>query len=110
MPELSGWADVDGARSPWPRATTTTVYVGDAEVMVANVNGTLLAYRDRCAACGGALAGGGSVGGVLGLPVLLGAVRPAAGRARGDDSALQLGPDAAAARRRDDRVRIALGA
>jgi Fe-S cluster biogenesis protein NfuA/nitrite reductase/ring-hydroxylating ferredoxin subunit len=41
------------------------VEVADATLLVANVDGTLLAYRDRCAGCGAALRGGKLVDGAL---------------------------------------------
>src|SRR6185503_14328319 len=61
-------------------------------LVVANVAGTLLAYRDRCAGCGGGLAGGELAGGKLacahcGRRFDL----PRAGRSA-DDPALQLDP------------------
>jgi Fe-S cluster biogenesis protein NfuA/nitrite reductase/ring-hydroxylating ferredoxin subunit len=42
--------------------------VGGSELVVANVGGTLLAYRDACADCGGALHGGELVDGALRCP------------------------------------------
>ena len=42
--------------------------VAGAELVVANVGGTLLAYRDVCADCGGALHGGELVDGALRCP------------------------------------------
>ena len=106
VPELSGWLDLDGVVD-LPDGETTVAHVGGAEVLVANVNGTLLAYRDECAACGAALAGGALEGGELGCPSCASRFDlPRAGRGV-DDTALQLAPipllrDGAA------RVRIAL--
>ena len=61
-------------------------------LVVANVDGTLLAYRNTCADCGGALDGGALDGGALGCP---GCGRryflPQAGRSMDDDH-LQLQP------------------
>ena len=74
----SGWLDLDGV-ADLPEGATTAAPAGDVAVLVANVNGTLLAYRDACAACGSPLHGGRLGGGSAGLPVLLGALRPAAG-------------------------------
>ena len=62
------------------------------QLVVANVDGTLLAYRNRCADCGGTLDGGALDGGALGCP---GCGRsyflPQAGRSMDDDH-LQLEP------------------
>jgi Fe-S cluster biogenesis protein NfuA/nitrite reductase/ring-hydroxylating ferredoxin subunit len=50
-------------------------------LFVANVDGALLAYRDRCAGCGGELAGGELRGGTLACPACgLGFDLPLAGR------------------------------
>ncbi len=61
-------------------------------LVVANVDGTLLAYRNKCADCGGTLDGGALDGGALGCP---GCGRsyflPQAGRSMDDDH-LQLQP------------------
>ncbi len=106
VPELSGWLDLDGVVD-LPEGDTTSAHVGDADVMVANVNGTLLAYRDRCASCGEALAGGVLGGGVLGCPSCSSRFDlPRAGRGV-DDSALQLEP-IPLLRDGAQRVRIAL--
>ena len=61
-------------------------------LVVANVEGTLLAYRDRCAGCGAALGGGELVGATLACPACArGYVLTRAGR-DADDGALQLEP------------------
>ena len=65
--KVGGWADVDGLGA-LTEGSVTTVFAGDGEVLVANVNDTLLAYRNQCAACGGSLAGGGLSAGVLACP------------------------------------------
>jgi Fe-S cluster biogenesis protein NfuA/nitrite reductase/ring-hydroxylating ferredoxin subunit len=66
--------------------------VDGVSLFVANVDGTLLAYRNRCADCGGALDGGALDGGALRCP---GCGRrfflPQAGRSMDDDQ-LQLQP------------------
>jgi nitrite reductase/ring-hydroxylating ferredoxin subunit len=70
----------------------TAADVDGVELFVANVDGTLLAYRNRCADCGGALDGGALDGGALRCP---GCGRrfflPQAGRSM-DDDRLQLQP------------------
>jgi Fe-S cluster biogenesis protein NfuA/nitrite reductase/ring-hydroxylating ferredoxin subunit len=67
-------------------------HVDGVALVVANVDGTLLAYRNACAHCGGALDGGALEGGSLSCP---GCGRrfslPQAGRSL-DDASLQLQP------------------
>jgi Fe-S cluster biogenesis protein NfuA/nitrite reductase/ring-hydroxylating ferredoxin subunit len=63
VPSLSEWRRLDGAGDVEPE--TLAVLGGLA---VANVGGTLLAYRNACAACGGPLDGGRLTGGVLSCP------------------------------------------
>jgi Fe-S cluster biogenesis protein NfuA/nitrite reductase/ring-hydroxylating ferredoxin subunit len=63
VPRLSDWRELDGAGAIEPGALA--VLDGLA---VANVGGTLLAYRNACAACGGPLEGGRLTGGVLACP------------------------------------------
>jgi len=74
-----------------PEALVATDVDG-VPLVVANVDGTLLAYRNRCADCGGTLDGGALQGGALGCP---GCGRsyflPQAGRSMDDDH-LQLEP------------------
>ena len=80
-PDLLGM-DVEGVVAPPPRPETEAVVewveldgaaglergrivgIGD-DLVVANVAGTLLAYRDRCAGCGSSLADGVLIGGKL---------------------------------------------
>ena len=70
----------------------TTVSVKGSDLVVASVDGTLLAYRDRCAGCGAALHAGHLSQGTLACP---GCGRsfflPRAGRSLDDDQ-LQLDP------------------
>ncbi|MEA2332145.1 MAG: hypothetical protein QOH58_2283 [Thermoleophilaceae bacterium] len=79
---------------------------GGVPLVVANVEGTLLAYRNRCADCGGALDGGALQGGVLGCP---GCGRtyflPQAGRSMDDDH-LQLEP--VPLLREEEAIKVAL--
>jgi Fe-S cluster biogenesis protein NfuA/nitrite reductase/ring-hydroxylating ferredoxin subunit len=63
VPRLADWRELDGAGAIEPGALA--VLDGLA---VANVGGTLLAYRNACAACGGPLEGGRLTGGVLSCP------------------------------------------
>ncbi|MFZ0091683.1 MAG: NifU family protein [Solirubrobacteraceae bacterium] len=82
------------------------VNVAGADLIVANVAGTLLAYRDRCASCGEALHGGQLSGGALACP---GCRRsfflPRAGRSM-DDDPVQLQP--VPLLREAGRVKVAL--
>ncbi len=106
VPELSGWLDLDGVVD-LPDGETTVAHAGEADVLVANVNGTLLAYRDECASCGVALAGGALEGGELACPSCSSRFDlPRAGRGV-DDSALQLAP-IPLLRDGESRVRVAL--
>ncbi|MDQ1686798.1 MAG: hypothetical protein QOC82_3535, partial [Frankiaceae bacterium] len=61
------WFDVDGAFRLAPGAMTA-VDVAGARLVIANVEGTLLAYRSACASCGGALDGGALSEGALTCP------------------------------------------
>ena len=62
-----------------------------ASLVVANVEGTLLAYRDVCAGCGGPLHDGGLLDGGAALPGLRADLFLRAGRSM-DDERLQLEP------------------
>lgn len=74
-----------------PRALTATAVDG-VPLVVANVDGTLLAYRNRCADCESALDGGALEGGALRCPGCgRGYFLPQAGRSMDDDH-LQLQP------------------
>jgi nitrite reductase/ring-hydroxylating ferredoxin subunit len=66
--------------------------VGDAALVVANVDGTLLAYANTCAGCGGPLDGGELQAGTLACPQCSRMFfLPRAGRSM-DDERLQLEP------------------
>lgn len=67
VPPLSGWLGVDGVAA-LEEGAHTAVPVAGSELFVANVNGTLLAYRNVCAACSSQLENGVLGGGVLGCP------------------------------------------
>jgi Fe-S cluster biogenesis protein NfuA/nitrite reductase/ring-hydroxylating ferredoxin subunit len=82
------WHSLDIAA---PEALTVTAIDG-ISLFVANVDGTLLAYRNTCADCGGALDGGDLEGGALRCPACgRGYFLPGAGRSMDDDH-LQLEP------------------
>ena len=82
------WYEVDALNG----SDLSAVTVAGRALLVANVDGTLLAYEDRCAGCGEALHGGTLSAGTLTCPECERAFSlPRAGRAVGDD-ALQLTP------------------
>jgi Fe-S cluster biogenesis protein NfuA/nitrite reductase/ring-hydroxylating ferredoxin subunit len=58
------WMSLDSAGDVAP-GELRTVSVRGAELVVANVDGTLLAYRSRCAGCGAALGDAGLSGEIL---------------------------------------------
>ena len=85
------WVPLPGASGPAPGTLRAAEVEGEA-LLLANVEGTLLAYRDACAACGEPLAGGELHGGMLRCTSC--SVEfdlPRAGRAAGGEP-LQLSP------------------
>jgi len=99
------WFDVDAVAGLGAGAVAA-VSVAGSELVVANVDGTLLAYRDRCANCGTALHEGVLSGGALACPACHRAFfLPRAGRSL-DDERLQLEP--VPLLRDQGRVRVAL--
>jgi Fe-S cluster biogenesis protein NfuA/nitrite reductase/ring-hydroxylating ferredoxin subunit len=99
------WVDVNSI-GELPDGSVVPVAVAGNELLIANVDGTLLAYRDTCASCGGTLHDGELRGGAL-------ACRhcersfflPRAGRSMDDDK-LQLEP--VPLLREQGRVKVAL--
>jgi Fe-S cluster biogenesis protein NfuA/nitrite reductase/ring-hydroxylating ferredoxin subunit len=81
----TGWQALDGFEPPAPGALTTA-----SSLVIANVAGDLLAYRNRCAGCGGALDHGDLSGGTLICPTC--ARRFDLPRAGRGDEGLQLSP------------------
>src|SRR3954452_3390764 len=61
------WFDVDGLGALGADALAATE-VGGVPLVIGNVDGTLLAYHDACAGCGGSLADGSLVQGALTCP------------------------------------------
>jgi Fe-S cluster biogenesis protein NfuA/nitrite reductase/ring-hydroxylating ferredoxin subunit len=61
------WIELAQGITPGPGLVATTEVSG-LEILIANVQGSLLAFRDACAACGEPLAGGELRGGVLACP------------------------------------------
>jgi Fe-S cluster biogenesis protein NfuA/nitrite reductase/ring-hydroxylating ferredoxin subunit len=96
---VSGWQALEGFEPPAPGVVTTA-----ASLLIANVAGDLLAYRNRCAGCGGALDRGDLSGGTLVCPTCRrGFDLPRAGRS---DEGLQLSP--VPLLRDGDTVRVAV--
>lgn len=104
-PAPPAWFEVD-AVGALRDGELTAVSVAGGELVVANVDGTLLAYRDACAGCGGSLHGGALSAGALSCP---GCGRsyflPRAGRSM-DDDRIQLEP--VPLLREQGRVRVAI--
>ena len=85
------WFELDSLQAP-ADGSLAAVMVAGRELVIANVEGTLLAYRDVCAGCGGQLHDGSLAAGALACP---GCERsfflPRAGRSL-DNEQLQLVP------------------
>lgn len=108
MPPVSGWLEVEGL-GHLPIGAKSAVPAGGIELLVANVNDTLLAYLNACAACQAPLQSGALEGGVLTCSSCsAGFDLPRAGRSV-DDSGLQLAP-VPLLRDGPTRVRVALTA
>jgi Fe-S cluster biogenesis protein NfuA len=61
------WVELD-AVADLPEGTLTAVALQGTELVIANVEGTLLAYRDACASCGSPLRDGDLTAGALTCP------------------------------------------
>ncbi len=108
MPPVSGWLEVEGL-ARLPVGATAAVPAGDVLLLVANVNDTLLAYLNSCAACESLLESGGLADGILSCPSCSARFDlPRAGR-HVDDNQLQLAP-VPLLRDGPTRVRVALTA
>ena len=89
-----------------PPETLIATAIDGVPLVVANVDGTLLAYRNTCADCGGALDGGALDGGALGCPSCgRRYFLPQAGRSMDDDH-LQLQP--VPLLREQEQIKVAL--
>lgn len=85
------WFDLNGVAA-LPPGEMTAVEVGDTALVVANVEGTLLAYRNACASCAGRLDTGVLSAGALTCPSCgRNFFLPRAGRSL-DDERIQLDP------------------
>jgi Fe-S cluster biogenesis protein NfuA/nitrite reductase/ring-hydroxylating ferredoxin subunit len=101
----SSWYEV-GAVDGLAEGAMTRATVAGRELVMANVGGTLLAYRDRCADCGGPLHDGELVRGALACRQCARSFfLPRAGRSL-DDDAIQLEP--VPLLREQGRVKVAL--
>ena len=63
----SRWVELGAGAGPEPGLIATTELAG-MEILIANVSGSLLAFRNACASCGEPLAAGELKGGVLACP------------------------------------------
>lgn len=101
------WFAVDGVTDLAPERLVAAEVAG-APLVIANVEGTLLAYRNSCASCGGTLDGGALSAGALACPSCgRSFFLPRAGRSL-DDDRLQLEP--VPLLREPDGVKVALTA
>jgi Fe-S cluster biogenesis protein NfuA/nitrite reductase/ring-hydroxylating ferredoxin subunit len=99
------WLDVETVGS-LADGSLAAVSVAGSDLVFANVDGTLLAYRDRCASCGAPLHGGLLMAGALSCPECARSFfLPSAGRSM-DDDRMQLEP--VPLLREDGRVKVAL--
>jgi Fe-S cluster biogenesis protein NfuA/nitrite reductase/ring-hydroxylating ferredoxin subunit len=105
VPAQPAWFDLDTV-ADLGAGSVAAVSVAGSDLVVANVDGTLLAYRDRCANCGTALHEGVLAGGALACPECHRSFfLPRAGRSL-DDEHMQLEP--VPLLRDEGRVRVAL--
>ena len=99
------WVEVESV-SALADGAVAAVSVAGSDLVVANIDGTLLAYRDRCANCGAALHEGLLSGGALACPQCARSFfLPRAGRSL-DDEHMQLEP--VPLLRDEGRVKVAL--
>ncbi len=104
-PAAPSWFDVD-AIGELADGSLTGVSVAGSDLVVANVEGTLLAYQDRCASCGAPLHTGLLTAGALACPSCARSFfLPRAGRSMDDDH-VQLEP--VPLLREQGRVKVAL--
>jgi len=104
-PAAPAWYEVASA-GELPEGSITPVLVAGETLVIANVEGTLLAYRDTCAACGATLRDGRLDSGALACPHCERSFfLPRAGRSM-DDERIQLEP--VPLLREQGRVKVAL--
>ena len=108
MAAAPSWFDLDGGLGDLPLEQLRAVDVAGMPLVVANVEGTLLAYRNACASCSGRLDTGELSEGVLTCPSCgRSYFLPRAGRSL-DDERIMLGP--VPLLRENGSVRVALPA
>jgi Fe-S cluster biogenesis protein NfuA/nitrite reductase/ring-hydroxylating ferredoxin subunit len=101
----SNWIGVESVAA-LADGSLAAVSVAGSDLVVANVDGSLLAYRDRCASCGAPLHGGLLMAGALSCPECARSFfLPSAGRSM-DGDRLQLEP--VPLLREEGRVKVAL--
>lgn len=106
-PPPPSWFEVDSVAG-LSDGSMVPVTVAGSNLVVANVEGSLLAYRDACPGCGGSLDGGALVTGALKCPHCARSFfLPRAGRSMDDDK-LQLEPIPLLSEQ--DHVKVALAA
>ncbi|PZS07650.1 MAG: hypothetical protein DLM64_14480 [Solirubrobacterales bacterium] len=106
-PPPPSWFEVQSAQGLTDGAMTAVTVAG-SKLLIANVEGTLLAYRDTCANCNGPLHDGRLAAGALACAHCQRSFfLPRAGRSLDDDN-LQLDPIPLL--REQDRVKVALAA
>ncbi|HTU87597.1 MAG TPA: NifU family protein [Solirubrobacteraceae bacterium] len=99
------WFDLESVAS-LTDGSLAAVSVAGSELVVANVDGNLLAYQDRCVSCGAHLHGGLLMAGALSCPECARSFfLPSAGRSM-DDDRMQLEP--VPLLREDGHVKVAL--
>jgi Fe-S cluster biogenesis protein NfuA/nitrite reductase/ring-hydroxylating ferredoxin subunit len=104
-PAAPSWFDVDSV-GELADGSLAAVSVAGSDLVVANVDGTLLAYQNRCAGCGAPLHGGLLMAGALACPECARSFfLPRAGRSM-DDDRMQLEP--VPLLREQGRVKVAL--
>ena len=102
---VPSWFDVDSAGGLGPEQLLAAEVAGE-RLVIANVEGTLLAYLSECASCGGSLDSGELTSGALACPSCgRSYFLPRAGRSL-DDDRLQLAP--VPLLRENGSVRVAL--
>jgi Fe-S cluster biogenesis protein NfuA/nitrite reductase/ring-hydroxylating ferredoxin subunit len=102
---VPSWFELD-AVAGLAEGTLQAVELGGTQLVIANVEGTLLAYRDSCAACGGPLRDGELTSGALACPSCRRSFfLPRAGRSM-DEERIQLEP--VPLLREQGRVKVAL--
>jgi Fe-S cluster biogenesis protein NfuA/nitrite reductase/ring-hydroxylating ferredoxin subunit len=102
---MRSWFDIESVASLGD-GSLAAVNVAGADLVVANVDGSLLAYRDRCASCDAPLHDGLLLAGALSCPECARSFfLPSAGRSM-DDDRVQLEP--VPLLREEGRVKVAL--